>query len=81
MPAQKGSEVLLKVGNAGSPTETFTLVGGIRNVDFSFSSKSIDISHNSSGHWQELLDDAGKRSVSISGDGLFTSSESEELIR
>lgn len=80
MTGQKGADILLKVGDAGSP-ENFTTVGGLRNTEFRFSSRPIDISTRESNHWRMILDDAGIRSVSISGNGLFTDSVSEHLVR
>jgi len=80
MPAQKGSLMLLKVGNAGSP-ETFTTVGGMRVTKFILNSQIVDSSNKDSGAWRQLLADAGTRFISISGNGIFTDSASEETVR
>lgn len=81
MTAQKGSLVLLKVGNGGSPTETFTTIGGLRTTSFTHNNQPVDISNKDSGAWRALLDGAGIRSLSISGSGVFTDSAAEETVR
>ena len=80
MTAQKGSDVLLKVGDGGTP-EAFATVGGLRGTDFSLTRHPIDVTNMSSAGFQELLDCGGTQSISISGDGLFTDIASETLIR
>lgn len=81
MTAQKGSLVLLKIGNGGTPSETFTTVGGLRTTSFTHNNQTVDTTNKQSGAWRELLDGAGTRSVSISGSGIFTDSAAEETLR
>ncbi len=81
MTAQKGSLVLLKVGDGATPTETFTTVGGLRTTNFTHNNQTVDATNKDSGAWRELLDGAGTRSVSISGSGVFTDSAAEETVR
>ena len=42
MAAQKGSAMLMKAGNAGSP-ETFTTIGGLRSTSISVNNESVDV--------------------------------------
>ena len=80
MAAQKGSLLLLKVGNGGGP-EVFTTVGGLRTTSFTHNNQTVDTSNKDSGAWRTLLENAGVRSITISGTGVFTNVASEETIR
>lgn len=80
MVAQKGSLLLLKVGDGGDP-ESFTTVGGMRTTSLTHNNQSIDTTNKDSGAWRQLLDGAGIRSISISGAGVFTDSTAEETVR
>lgn len=80
MALQTGNDVLLKIGDGGDP-EAFTTLGGLRGTALSFNSQPIDVTHKASNHWRELLDSAGVRTVAIDGDGLFSDSASEDLLR
>ncbi len=81
MAAQKGSLFLLKVGDGGSPTETFTTVGGLRATRFTLNNQLVDSSNKDSGAWRNILANAGIRSLTISGSGVFLDSASEETVR
>ena len=47
MAGQKGSELLVKVGNGGSP-ESFTTVGGLRDTSISINQEMLDITNKDS---------------------------------
>ncbi len=81
MAAQKGSLLLIKIGNGGSPTETFTTVAGLRTTRMALNQQPVDCSNKDSGAWRQLLGNAGIRSISISGGGVFTDAASEESLR
>jgi len=81
MSAQKGSLVLLKIGNGGSPTETFATVGGLRTTGFTLNNQAVDATNKDSGAWRALLEGAGIRSITLSGSGIFTDAASEETVR
>ncbi len=80
MAAQKGSLVLIKVGNGGGP-ETFTTIGGLRTTRFVLNNQVVDTTNKDSGAWRSLLAGAGIRSITLSGNGVFTDTSSEELVR
>lgn len=80
MAAQKGSLVLIKVGNGGGP-ETFTTIGGLRTSKLVLNNQVVDTTNKDSGAWRQLLSGAGIRSMSISGSGVFTDSAAEETVR
>lgn len=81
MTAQKGSLLLLKVGDGATPTENFTTVGGLRTTSFTHNNQTVDATNKSSGAWRTLLEDAGVRSITISGTGVFTNAVAEETVR
>ncbi len=71
MPAQRGLDVLLKLGDAGSP-ESFTSVAGLRATSLSLNAETVDATHaGSPGRWREILAGAGVRAASVSGSGVF----------
>ncbi len=79
MAVQKGSALLVKVGNAATP-EVFTTVAGLRDTSISINAETIDVTNKDSSRVRTLLADAGIQSFSISGSGVFTDSASEQLI-
>lgn len=81
MAGQKGSELLLRRGDGGSP-ETFTTVAGLRTKSLSLNSETVDITNSDTvSKWRQLLAGAGIKTLSASGDGVFTDSASEESVR
>lgn len=80
MAAQKGSALLIKIGDGGSP-ESFTTVGGLRSNSISLNDEAVDVTTmDSSGH-RELLAGGGVNSVSVSGSGVFTDAASETTLK
>ena len=80
MAVQKGSALLVKIGNAGSP-ETFTTVAGLRDPSITMNAETIDVTNKDSSKVRTLLPDAGIQSFSVSGSGVFTDSAGEASVR
>jgi TP901-1 family phage major tail protein len=81
MAAQKGKDILLKIGDGASP-EVFTTVAGVRARTLSFNAKSVEVTDSDSpGRWRELLDGAGVRQCAVSGSGVFRDAQADALIR
>ena len=81
MAAQRGKDILLKIGDGASP-ETFTTVAGLRARTISLNAKTVDATaSDSAGRWRELLGGAGVKSASVSGAGIFRDGASDALIR
>ena len=81
MAAQKGKDLLLKIGDGAAP-EAFTTVAGLRARTFSLNAKSVDVTDgDSAGRWRELLEGAGVRQCSVSGAGVFKNAAADALIR
>jgi TP901-1 family phage major tail protein len=81
MAAQKGKDILLKIGDGGSP-EAFTSIAGLRARTISLNAKSVDATDSdSAGRWRELLAGAGVKSASVSGAGIFRDAASDAAAR
>ena len=79
MAAQKGRGMLLKLSNGASPP-TFTTIGGIREKSLTINNESVDITTSNTAPWRQLLGDAGMRSVSLSGSGVFEDEAAIKLV-
>ena len=81
MAAQRGKDILLKIGDGASP-ETFTTAAGLRARTISLNARTVDATDSdSAGRWRELLAGAGVRSAAVSGAGIFRDAASDALIR
>lgn len=81
MAAQRGKDLLLKIGDGGSP-EAFTTVAGLRARTISLNARTVDVTDgDSAGRWRELLAGAGVRSAAVSGQGVFRDAASDAAIR
>lgn len=81
MAAQPGRNVLVKIGDGGSP-EVFSTVCGIRTKSISLSENLVDITDSCSvGQFRELLQGAGTKQATITGSGIFKDTAGEELVR
>ena len=81
MAAQKGKDILLKIGDGEEP-EVFTTVAGLRARTISLNARSVDATDSdSAGRWRELLAGAGVKQASVSGAGVFRDAASDAAIR
>ena len=80
MAAQKGSAMLMKVGNGASP-EVFSTIAGLRSTSLTVNNESVDVTNKDSLGKRELLAAAGVQSISVSGSGVFTDGSSESTIK
>ena len=71
MAAQKGRSFLVKAGD-GATSEAFTTVAAFRTNSFTMNNETVDITNKDSAGWRELLANAGTKSASMSGSGVFT---------
>ena len=70
MAAQKGSALVMKIGNGGSP-ETFTAIGGMRSTSISMNEEIVDITNKDSSTHRTLLAQGGVNSMTVTGSGVF----------
>jgi len=81
MAGQKGRDVLIKIGDGGSP-EAFVTVAGVRAKTISLNARTVDgTSGESTDAWRELIAGAGVKSASVSGAGVFKDASSDGLIQ
>ena len=73
MAAQKGSALLMKIGDGGSP-ETFTTIGGMRSTSLTMNDEMVDVTNKDSSRASTLLAQGGTNSMSVAGSGVFTDS-------
>ena len=80
MTAQRGRDLLIKIGDGGDP-ETFTTVAGLKARTLAFNAAAVDITTaDSTDMWRELLA-GGVKSASISGSGVFKDAASDASLR
>jgi TP901-1 family phage major tail protein len=80
MTAQRGRDLLIKIGDGGDP-ESFTSVAGLKASTLAFNAHAVDITTaDSADMWRELLA-GGVRSASISGSGVFKDAASDAALR
>ena len=78
MTAQRGKDLLLKIGDDGSP-ESFTSVAGLRARTITLNARTIDATHSDSPEgWRELLAGAGVKSCAVTGAGLFVDAAADD---
>jgi TP901-1 family phage major tail protein len=78
--AKSGNSFLLKIGDGASP-EVFSTIGGLQGVTVKIGTESIDVTNVGSSQWRQILDGAGVRHMTISGNGIFTNDTYEQLLR
>jgi TP901-1 family phage major tail protein len=80
MSAQKGKDLLIKIGDGATP-EIFTTVAGLRATTLAFNAQNVDVTNSDSvDMWRELLG-AGVKSATISGSGVFKDAASDAALR
>ena len=81
MTAQRGKDLLIKIGDGGSP-ENFTSVAGLRATTLALNATSVDVTNSDSvDMWRELLANGGVMSATISGSGVFKDAASDAALR
>ena len=80
MAAQAGRSLLFKIGNAASP-EVFTTVGGMRSTTITLNDEIVDTTNkDSTNQARTLLAQAGVKSGTVAGSGVFTDAASETTL-
>ena len=80
MTAYKGSLVVIKAGD-GEVSEDFSVIGGLRLSRLILQNRPLESSNIEAGVWRHLLPGSGIRSLHMSGLGMFTDANSEEMVR
>lgn len=80
MTAQRGRDLLIKIGDGASP-ENFTTVAGLRATTLAFNSQAVDVTNaDSADMWRELMA-GGVKTATISGSGVFKDAASDAALR
>jgi TP901-1 family phage major tail protein len=80
MTAQRGRDLLIKIGDGADP-EIFTTLAGLRATTLAFNAQAVDVTNaDSADMWRELLA-AGVKSASVSGSGVFKDAASDASLR
>ena len=80
MTAQRGKDLLLKIGDGATP-ENFVTVAGLKATQLAFNATTVDITNaDSADMWRELLA-AGVKSATITGSGVFKDAASDTSLR
>lgn len=77
MAAQRGRLMLIYLGSGGSKT----LIGGLKSTTINMNNNIIDVSTKDTAGWRELLEDGSLKFFSISCNGIFKDSATDETIR
>lgn len=81
MAGQRGRDVLIRIGDGGSP-EAFVSVAGIRARTISLSAGLVDkTTAESPQAWRELAAGAGAKRAEVSGSGVFKDAASDARLR
>ncbi len=81
MSAQKGKDLLVRIGNGAVP-EVFTTVAGLRATQLAFNAQSVDVTNaDSTDQWRELLAGGGVKTASVTGSGVFKDAASDAVLR
>ena len=81
MTAQKGKDLLIKIGDGADP-EVFTTVAGLRATTLAFNAQAIDVTNaDSADQWRELLAGGGVKSAGVTGSGVFKDAASDAALR
>jgi len=81
MPTQQGWAMLLKIGNAGTPTEIFTTIGGLRAKRVKLQQALLPANTLESGPWRTLPGGGALSALTIDAEGYFADSTAEESLR
>lgn len=78
MVAQTGRDALIKIYNGSS----YVTIGGLTVQNMSLNSTPVDVTDiESPNQWREILANGGTKSMTMTGNGIFKDSASEELAR
>ena len=80
MPSQRGRDLLLKIGNAGTP-ETFATLGAARTVSMTLNNHPVDVTAMDDDGMQSLAAEAGIQAMQLRLEGLFKDVAAEETLR
>ena len=78
--AYSGRLVLVKINTSGSPA-TYNTIAGLRDTTITINESSVDVTNKDDSGVRQLLEGNILRSVTVSGTGVFTDSQTIDTIR
>lgn len=79
MTLQSSSLMLIKIGD-GEVSESFTTIGGLRNIEMEVANSNPENTNLTSGRWRSMASGMGHSQMAVSGEGLFTESTGEATL-
>lgn len=79
MTAYKGNLVLLKISDGGAPAQ-FNSVAGMRTTRMVINRQVVAVTDVESGAWRHVLAGAGKATLRVQGNGIYTHSGAEQAV-
>ena len=80
MAKASGRTFLLKKGDGATPTEAFTTVTALTNVEINGTRTSVQSTDKEDAGVQKLFEAAGVKSLQITGSGFFDDSANQDAI-
>lgn len=81
MTALDARSLTLKIGDGADP-ETFTELGGLQNHRITLRNDAANYHHANIAHsWNKSFGQTGRQQMTLSGQGMFTNSATEEALR
>lgn len=81
MAGQRGRDVVVRIGDGGSP-EAFAVVAGIRARTIALSTRLMEATTSQSPQaWRELIAGAAAKRIEVAGSGAFKDAASDALLR
>lgn len=76
-----GAAILADDTEVGVSAVGYSTIGGLRSHSMSFGAEAIDGTNYGSDQWKSIIDGAGVRSMSVSGDGVFNNADNFESLQ
>lgn len=77
--AKKGNSFVVKIATTFNGA-TYQQLGALRTTGLTLNKTTVDITNKDSTGWQELLPGGGVKSISISGEGVYTDHTSQAFL-
>ena len=81
MTIYNGRDLIVKIGDGADANEVFDEIDGIYNSSIKYQTKFFDKNDLSSSDWQVIKTNESSKSVSISIEGIYNSSDSSNRLR
>jgi predicted secreted protein len=76
----KSAKISFTHAITGMEIQIFRGIGGLRTESKAFASDAIENSNRGTNQWRKLVDGAGMRQISVSGDGVYNNEETFDLM-